>query len=66
MLAQKLKEKYLTPAWLARVIGVNRTTVLYWIQKKNNPRPKYYPAIAKALGVKNEEVQRMFDKNKGE
>jgi transcriptional regulator with XRE-family HTH domain len=60
MLEQKLKEKYLTPAWLARVIGVSRATVIYWIQKKNNPRPKYYPAIAKALGLTEEQVKEMF------
>ena len=60
MLEQKLKEKYLTPAWLARVIGVSRATVIYWIQKKNNPRQKYYPAIAQALGMTVEQVKEMF------
>lgn len=62
MLEKILKEKYLTPAWLARRIGVNRATVIYWIQRKNNPREKYYPAIAQALGITEDEVKEMFEK----
>lgn len=66
MLTSILKEKDFSYAWLARRVGVNRSTVRYWAENKVAPKAKYHPAIAQALGLELEEVQRMFDKNKGE
>lgn len=60
MLEQILQEKDLSYAWLARRIGVDRSTVAYWVRKKKKPLAKHYPAIAKALGLTEQQVKEMF------
>lgn len=46
----------LSQAELARVLGVHQSTVAYWETSSKPPRSDVLPAMAKALGVKLEDL----------
>ena len=55
-----LEKKDLSSAWLARRVGVSRATTSRWCLGEIIPKEKYHSAIAKALGLTEEQVKEMF------
>ena len=61
-LIEILKNKDVSYAWLGRRLGVGRSSVMRWANGDTTPTKKRYPAIAQALDISEEEVERIFDR----